>query len=129
HGAGRTEMFRGKNRWLFRFGIVLAAAGGFLAWTLLRDRTPTLVVENQSGQPIAVLNVTAGGATSTAPDVPRGKEVGTPLHLKGEGQFVLDGKLQDDTLLRGTFRLGPDAESLHLIVMPGGQIILRPRGK
>jgi len=122
-------MFRGKNRWLFRFGVVLAAAGGFLAWTLLRDRTPTLVVENQSGQPIAVLSVTAGGATSTAKDVKSGAEVGTPLHLKGESHFVLDGKLEDGTLLRGRFGLGPDADSLHLVVMPGGQIIPRQRGK
>jgi hypothetical protein len=122
-------MFRGKYRWVFRFAVLLAAAGGFLLWSWYQERTPTLVVENQSGQPIAVLNVTAGGETSTAKDVKSGDKVGTPLKIKGEDWIVLKGQFEDGNSFQGRFRPGPGGEPLDLIVMPGGQIIPRPRGK
>jgi hypothetical protein len=117
---------QGPYRWLPRLAILLLAG---LAWVLWANRQQTpnaLTLENRSGQPVAVLRVTIGGQTQTFKDVRMGGSVSAPLGGQGNEHFTVEGQLADGTMIRGQF---PATGPTTLVILPGGQITVRPSGK
>jgi hypothetical protein len=86
-----------------------------------RDR---LTVANRSGQAITLLQVRVGGETHAFRDVAAGADVAAPLG-GGDERVAGEGQLADGTRVRGQFA---NAAAV-LVVLPGGQIELRPAGK
>jgi hypothetical protein len=123
-------MHRGRSRWLVRLGLLAVVAVAVLVWLYDQHRKRGLTVENRSGQPIAVLEITAAGETSTFRDVPDGGQVSAPLGDSGGG-FKVDGRFPDGTRISGRFAPsgGPDLVTTGLVVVPGGQIMPRKTRK
>jgi hypothetical protein len=113
-----------RSRWWIRLGIVLLLALGALFW-VVASRRPNLEIENRSEQTIAVLNITIGEQTRAFPNVPSGRQVEMPSPSRGEEAFRVDGKLADGTRIRANGRI---ADTLHLILLPGGQLEPRRKG-
>jgi hypothetical protein len=125
-------MNRGRYRWLFRLAALLVAGLAFLLWAARGRSQDLLAVENRSGQPIALLEITVAGQTSTFRDVPAGADVTAALGGKSDDPFVVEGRLADGTMVRGRFAHVADALGggrTGLVVLPGGQILFRQAGK
>ena len=84
-----------------------------------------LTIENRSGQAIDLLQATVGDEPNTFRNVAAGVEVSAPCRAKDGDRFALDGRLEDGTRIRAKGTVG---DSLHFIVLPGGEVKLRPRG-
>jgi hypothetical protein len=119
-------MNRGRYRWLVRLTALLVAGLAFLLWAT-RGPQNLLTVENRSGQPVARLEVTLAGETSTFRDVAAGAEVTAPFPHPGDQPFAVEGRLADGTMIRGHF--GSVGGRVRLTVLPGGQILFRQGGK
>ena len=109
-------------RWPLRLLVLLAAAAGVLLWSTA-NRPRRLVVENRSGQPIAVLRLTVAGVTKTFENVTPGAEVSAPYPHPGEDAVAVEVKLADGTVSRLDAKTGPRT---NLVVLPGGHINPRP---
>jgi hypothetical protein len=119
-------MFRGRSRWLLRLAILPLAAVAMLLWANQQRGPDVLIVENQSGQPIATLQVTVGGRTSKFYDVAIGASVSAPVGKKTDEPFIVKGKLEDGAIVHSQ---GPFQEGATLVVRPGGRIIVQQAGK
>lgn len=114
----------GRKRWLVRLAILLLVGLGGLLWSigkLGRD----LTIENRSAQTITELKITIGGQSRTFTDVKPGGEASASSPANdGELPFTVEGKLADGNVfrLKGQFR-----DSLHYLLLPGGQLQLRPK--
>src|SRR5205807_2391924 len=65
-----SEMAPSRKRFWLRLAIPLVVGLALLVWAITQDwAQSTLVIENRSGQPIPLLQVKAGGETSTFRDV------------------------------------------------------------
>ncbi len=120
-------MNRHRYRWLLRAAALLVAGLAFFLWAT-GPRSNLLAVENNSGQPIALLRVTVAGETHSFTDVPSGSRVTAPFRVRGDDNFALDGRLQDGTMIRGQFRYtlhGLTGDPVHFLVLPGGEIKFR----
>jgi hypothetical protein len=70
------------------------------AWACLQNR---LVVENTSGQPIAVLKITIAGETILLQDIPAGTAVSCRFPIGSDDHFTVDDRLADGTRIAGDF--------------------------
>jgi hypothetical protein len=114
-----------RRRWLLRLAAVLVLGLIGLLWAL-QQQTRELVVENQSGQTIEVLKITVADQALTFHDVPP-KATRTASSKAKEGDhFNVEGRLADETRVRMDGALG---DSLHFLILPGGTIQFRPKGK
>lgn len=121
----RERLRRIPPRRLVRLGVLLAAGLGLLAWTTWRQLQTGLVIENRSGQAAAQIQVRMGEQTTTVPVVPRGEAVTLPAAFRG-GAFTLEGRLVDGTLIRAS---GQAAANARLVILPGGEVRLKPRDR
>ncbi len=117
-------MDQGRKRWLIRLAVVLVVGLAGLWWTVA-ERTRNLVVENHSGQKVAFLEVTLAGQTHTFRDVATGAQRTAPCEAKDGDRFRVEGKLADETRIRANGMIG---ESLHFLVLPGGEVKFRSKG-
>jgi hypothetical protein len=118
----------GRNRWLLRLGVPLFVGVTVLAWALVQGAQSRLVIENRSGQPVTVLEVTAGGATRTFKDVAPGSDVAAPL--KRGTPFRVHGTLANGTLIRGQFGdLAVLGDRGALVILPNGALVPPKAGK
>jgi hypothetical protein len=120
-------MKQGRYRWLIRLAILLVAGLGFAFWMLRGRSQNLLLVENRSGQRIALLTLTFAGQTRSFEDMAVGAEVTVPLPVKEEERLVVEGRLANGTLIRGRLgRISGAGERYRLIILPGGDIAFRP---
>ena len=121
-------MNRGRSRWLLRLGVPLVIGVGALVWFAVRGNEVVLTVENHSGQAATVLEIKAGGKTTTLRDVAAGAQASAAVP---GGPFDVEGQLADGTRIRGHFgQLGGGPGSRQrLAILPGGQIVLRQGDK
>jgi hypothetical protein len=125
-------MNRSRHRWFYRLAILLAVGLAGLLWLTWQQALNRLTVENRSGQPITLLQVTIGGETCTFRNVAAEAEVTAPFRIKSDDHFAVAGQLADGTILRGRVGYvtnGMARERARLIVLPGGQLLLRQGGK
>jgi hypothetical protein len=115
---------RRRPRWLVRLAVVLLVALAALFWTIVMQRA-SLEIENRSEQSIAELHVTIAGQTSDYQNVPAGASVSVPSPVRGEAAVRVTGKLANDTRI---FFQGRMSDSLHFILLPGGQLEPRRKG-
>lgn len=123
---------RGRLRWPLRIAVILVAGLALLLWNLHQRSGEFLTIQNQSGQPVARLRVTASGETKTFQDVAAGSGVMVPLGAGGDDRLTVEGELADGTLIRGQFgrsAAGSAGERAGLVILPGGQLVFRPQGK
>lgn len=121
-------------RSLVIFGIVVFALVGLAALAIyayfrIENR---LVVENQSGQPIASLKITVGGRTIVFENVQSGSKESSRFFIGGGDHFVVAGQLADGTRIKGDFSYvttGMYGEHARFVVQPGGKIQFRQRLK
>jgi hypothetical protein len=111
----------GRSRWLVRGLLIVAAGVGLLAWALV---PPKLVIENRSGQTIPFLQLTVAGEKASFKDVKSGASVTVPMKVNESDPFTVEGRLVDDTRIRGAGVLG---ENGLILVLPGGQLELKRR--
>jgi hypothetical protein len=119
-------MDRARYRRLLKLAVVLVAGLALGLWAWLRESERSLVIENRSGQPVAALRVTAGGTTRLFEGIPPGGDETVLLKEQGDVFFSAEGKLADGTLIRGQ---GQVKERSHLVVGPGGQLMVKPPGQ
>jgi hypothetical protein len=120
-------MNKARYRWLLRLAILPVAGLLLFLWLRSREGQQGLTIENQSGQPIAVLRITAGEQTRTFRDVANGSEVTAALDV-GAGRLDVEGQFRDGTRIKGQFvqaEGGPDLGRVGLVVLPGGAITPR----
>jgi hypothetical protein len=117
---------KGGSRWQVRLALLLVVGIILFVWFTREHAQNRLTVENRSGQPIALLEVTITGQTTTFRDVASGADALVPLSNEGGQHFVVSGQLADGTRIRGQ---GTAAEHASLVVLPGGQIMVRQAGK
>jgi hypothetical protein len=120
-------MSKRRIRWLVLAAIALLLVLG----AYLREGPRGLTVQNRSGEPVALLEITASGHTSTFRDVPDGGQVTAPLGSEG-GNLDVQGRLRDGTRIKGRFADapgGPDLRRGGLVILPGGAIVPRKAGK
>ena len=108
----------GRKRWLLRLAVVILAGLAALLW-FTGQRPRDLTVENQSSQPIALLQITVAGQTNTFRDVAHGDRVTAAYKARDDDSFRLDGRLADGTRIRASGMLG---ERTQFLVLPGGRI-------
>lgn len=113
----------GRQRWLLRLAVVLLVGLVALFWAV-GQRSRILTIENRSEQSIPELNITIANQIKKFQNVKAGEEVSAPCPPRGEDRFSVDGRLADGTRLRANGRIG---DSLHFLLLPGGQ--LQPRRK
>jgi hypothetical protein len=111
-----------RKRTLLRLGIVLIAGLAMLVW-VVSNRSHSVVIENRSGQKIDRLEVTISGETSQFQGVPNGGQASGTFKSGGDAHFTVDGRLADDTRFHTSGKAG---ENLHFLVLPGGEVRLRP---
>jgi hypothetical protein len=116
----------GRFRWPLRVAILLVAGLALLYWPIHQRSRDTLTIQNQSGQRIDELRLTAAGETKTFHDVAPGAEVAAPL--KADDRFTVEGQLADGTMIRGQFG-GTAGDRAPLVILPGGQLVFRQQGK
>jgi hypothetical protein len=119
-------MNRRRYRWPVRFAILFIAGIALLVWALAGQSEQRLVVENQSGQPIATLEITVAGHKGTFKNLPASGKATAPFSVEGGEAFAVQGKLRDGTLIRGS---GKTVERAPLVILPGGQINFRQPGR
>jgi hypothetical protein len=104
---------------------VLAVASIGLVWWYARNHSPNyLTVENRSGEAIAVLRITAAGETKTFRDVSEKTTKASPFPVQHGDHFVVEGRLADGTRIRTNGIISES--SMHVIILPGGQVQFRP---
>src|SRR5947209_1024368 len=109
---GRLRQSR--TRWPIRLALLLVLGlAGFL-WVNRQRSEDWLTVENQSGQPIAQLRLSAGGEGSSYKDVAPGAQVAAPFAVRSGEVFTVEGQLADGTRLRASGRVG---ERLRFVVL------------
>jgi hypothetical protein len=119
-----------RYRWKSRLFIVLVAGLAALVWTFTRQgQQEPLVIENQSGVPIVVLQVTVDGDTKSYHDVPALGTVTTSMEVKPDAKGKVEGKLADGSLLRSSFSGSAASEGAHLVILPKGDITFKKPGK
>ncbi|HWG43615.1 MAG TPA: hypothetical protein VN688_12580 [Gemmataceae bacterium] len=118
-------MDKGRKRWLIRVAIVLVIGAAGLLWAL-GEHSRTLVIENHSEQTVIRLEVTIAGQLSTFRDVRTGAVVNAECKAKDGDRFVVAGQLADGTRIRSSGLIG---ESLHFLILPGGEVKFRPKSK
>lgn len=121
----------GRSRWLLRLAILIAVGGAFLIWANYKREQSVLTIQNRSGQSISQLEATLAGETQTFKDVRDGSDVRVSP-IKMDAPLVLTGRLADDTRIKASFGqipAGPSGEPPTLIVVPGGQIMVRQSNK
>jgi hypothetical protein len=119
-------MSRDRTRWLIRLGLIAVLGLAMLLWAN-RGRAPEgLAIENRSGQVIARLKVTAAGQVHTFDAVAMASEVSVPLAPGREDLVALEGQLADGSLVRWR---GQAADGVRLIILPGGDIVVRQAAK
>jgi hypothetical protein len=116
----------GRSRWLFRIAILVVLGLAFLLWYSRQQGQNALIVENRSGQAVARLDVTVGGATNTLRDLANGADAPAGLRASGDERFAVKGELKDGTRISGRGTLG---ERATITILPGGQIQIRQAGK
>src|SRR5688572_14902946 len=102
--------------------IAGAVAGLWAARERLRNR---LAVENESGQPLALLRVRISGEDIVFRDVPAGGGVSVAFSIRSDDHFAVEGRLADGTDIRGEFGYvtnGMSGQRVRFIVMPGGKV-------
>ena len=123
-------MKQGRYRWLIRLAVLLVAGLAFAFWMLRGRSQNLLLVENKSGQRIALLTLTFAGQTRSFEDMAEGAEVSVPLPVKGDEPLLVEGRLAGGTMIRGRIgRIDGAGERYRLIILPGGNIAFRPPGK
>jgi hypothetical protein len=124
-------MNQGRYRWLLRLAVLIAVGGAFLLWAKQKRSQNVLTIQNRSGQSISRLEVTFSGETKTFQNVREGSDVAvTPIQM--DAPLVLTGRLADDTRIKANFGqipAGPAGEPPTLLVVPGGQIMVRQGNK
>jgi hypothetical protein len=115
-----------RSRWLFRIAILLVLGLAVLLWYSRQQEQNGLIVENRSGQPVAVLKVTVGGDTNTLRDLANGADAPAALRTSSDERFSVSGELKDGTVISGR---GTLPERATLTILPGGQIQVRQSGK
>jgi hypothetical protein len=118
-------------RWPLRVAVVLVAGLALLFWNLRQRSQDFLTIQNQSGQPVARLRVTAAGEPKTFHDVAAGSGVAVPLGAGDDG-LTVEGELADGTLIRGQFgrsAVGSAGGRAGLVIVPGGHLEFRTQGK
>jgi hypothetical protein len=117
----------GRSRWLLRLAILVAVGGAFLIWANQKREQSALVIQNRSGQTISTLEVTLAGESQTFENIGEGSDRRvTPIRM--DAPFTLTGRLADDTRIRASFGkipAGPAGEPPTLIVVPGGEIMVK----
>jgi hypothetical protein len=104
---------------------VLAVASIGLVWWYARNHSPNyLTVENRSGEVITVLRITTAGETETFRDVAEKATKASPSPVQDGDRFVVEGRLADGTRIKTNGMISES--SLHVIILPGGQIQFRP---
>jgi hypothetical protein len=112
-------MAKSRNRWLFKLALIPLLALAAYLWATQHRTEHFLTVENQAGQPIAVLRVTIAGQSKVLKDMAQGAKVTTPLAVRGDETFAVDGQLADGTLVKGHGKL---PERAAFTILPGGQL-------
>jgi hypothetical protein len=111
-----------QRRWLLRLAIPVVAAVAVLVWALERSQN-VVTIDNQSGQPIATLQLTRGGEAKCFQDIPAGRPI--TAVTKAGGPFTVEGRLADGTFIRARF--GEVEARVELVLLPGGQLQFRKR--
>jgi hypothetical protein len=120
-------MTQGRYRWFLRLAILLAVGGAALLWVYQKRAQSVLTIQNRSGQSISRLEVTLAGETQTFENIREGSERQVNL-ITNDATLILVGRLADDTRIKANFGqipVGPSGEPQTLIVVPGGQIMVR----
>jgi hypothetical protein len=107
--------------------VVLLLTGGVvgLAWAAHWRYRNVLIVENQSGQTIPLLQVRIGGETIDLANIVPGAEAKTTFRIRGDDSFQVDGRLADGTRIAGGFGYvtnGMAGEQARMVVLPEGKI-------
>ncbi len=124
-------MKQGRSRWLLRLAVLIAVGGAVLIWANQKRTQSVLIIQNRSGQSISRLEATLAGETQTFENVRDGSDVRISP-IKMDAPLVLTGRLADDTRIKASFGhipAGPSGEPPTLIVVPGGQIMVRQGNK
>ena len=104
-------------------GLILMAGGLTAGLRTARNR---LVVENRSGQPIVLLEISMRSVPfATFRNLPDGAEGWATFRIVGDNSFDLIGALADGTRVGGNygyFTTGSYGEHPHLIIRRGGRI-------
>lgn len=104
-------------------GLILAAGGLTAGLRTARNR---LVVENRSGQPIALLEISMRSVpVATFRDWPDGAEGSATFRIAGDNSFDLVGTLADGTRVAGNygyFTTGSYGVHPRFILRKGGQV-------
>jgi hypothetical protein len=120
------RMDRRRYRWVLRLAIVLVAGLGVYIYILWQNEQNRVAIENRSGQPIAELEMTAGGKNTTLDNIPPRAVVPIPDGVTGTQPLRVKVLLKDGS--RATW-FGIPKEGEHLYVLPGGHIEMhRPGG-
>jgi hypothetical protein len=93
----------GRRRWLLRVVLLLAAGLGLLFWAILEQFSGSLVIENDSGQRIATLQVIVGGETHSYVDIATGSSVSVPFGEDWDASLRVSVTLANGTRLLGDF--------------------------
>jgi hypothetical protein len=121
-------MKSGRSRWLLRLAIVPVIGIAMLLWANQEKSHNVLTVENRSGQPLSLVKVGVAGQAKTYRDVAAEAVVTVPLWAGGDGETVITVECQLSSKSTMRWQGKPDAP-VHLVVLPDGQIIIRPAGK
>ena len=115
-------MKRGRRWWLIRLGIPLLVGLALFFWALHAGSQYSVILENQSGQPMPQVDVMRGGETHHIyKEIPRGGKV--MATFKEAGPFRVEGRLGNGNVIGARFGdLGPRVD---LVILPDGQITLR----
>jgi hypothetical protein len=114
------------KRKLIVTGVLILLAGGFIVYQLVRG-SPTLVIENSSGQRVTVLEVRAGEQKETFRDIKEKGEIRIMLKVKEGDELIFEGQLADEDVIRGRLRI--TGTKLRGFIRPKGMIDFRPADK
>jgi hypothetical protein len=118
-------MDQGRKRWFIRLAVVFVVGVAGLLWAW-GEHSRNLAVENHSEQKVVHLDITIAGQTHTFRNVPTGAVVNAECKVKDGDRFLVAGQLADGTRIRSSGVIG---ESLHFLLLPGGEVKFRPKSK
>jgi len=107
--------------------VVTILAATVLLWATVRGRFQNRVtIENDSGQPIRLMQVTTAGKTIEFKEIPDTGRMTAPFEIKSDDSFAVECRLADGTVTKGGFGYvthGMYGQRVRFTVEPGGRIV------